>query len=325
MPTLAMLALPTLLGGFLLLASALAGAQPYPAKPIRLVVAAGAASPVDIISRWIVDGMAKDLGQPIIVENRPGGVYRIGLQEVTRAAADGYTMLVISMPIAVAPSISPNYPVDLRKDFDPVGRTVYSYNVLVVYPALPVATMAELVSLLKANPGKRTFLSGGPGTPAHVVGELFKLETGVDALHVPFAQFPQGIGNLIGGQLDYGFITTAPMIPHVNAGKLRALAVTSAHRLPALPNVPTVAEAGFPGLQVSDWGAFLVKAGTPRALVDRLNASMRKVLASPDAPLALAKFGAEPSASTPEELRQFLDGEINRWATVARAANIRLE
>jgi tripartite-type tricarboxylate transporter receptor subunit TctC len=227
--------------------------------------------------------------------------------------------------MSVAPSISPNYPVDLRRELVTVGRTVYSYNVLVVNPGLPANSMADLVTFLKANPGKRTFLSGGPGTPAHVVGELFKLETGVDALHVPFGQFAQGIGSLIGGELDYGFITTAPMIPHVRAGKLRALAVTSAKRLPALPDIPTVAEAGFPGLQVSDWGAFLVKAGTPRAIIDRLNASMQKVLSSPDAPTALAKFGAEPAPSSPEEMARHLDGEIERWGKVARAAKIQLQ
>jgi tripartite-type tricarboxylate transporter receptor subunit TctC len=305
--------------------STAAWAQIYPAKPIRLIVAASTATPPDIISRWIVDGMAKDLGQSIVVENKPGGIYLIALQEVTRGPADGYTMLAIQMPNSVAPSISPNYPIDMRKDFDPIGRTVYSYNVLVVNTKLQATNMTELVSLLRANPGKRTFLSGGPGTPAHVVGELFKLETGVDALHVPYAQFPQGIGNLIDGQLDYGFITTVPMIPHINSGRLRALAVTSPQRLGALPNVPTVIEAGFPGLQVSDWGALVVKAGTPRVIIDRLNASMKKVLLSPEAPAALAKFGAEPSPSTPEEMARLLDSEIDRWGKVARAAKIQLQ
>lgn len=307
------------------LTSTTAIAQAYPTKPIRLIVPGNTGTPLDIISRWVADQMAKDLGQPIVVENKPGGLYRIGLQDITRAPADGYTLITISMPVTVVPAISVNYPFDLRRDLAPIGRTVYSYNVLVVNNALPVRTMAELVKQLKANPGKHSFLSGGPGTPAHVVGELFKQETGVDALHVPVSQMAQGIGNLIGGQLDYGFITTAPMIPHVQAGKLRALAVTSAKRLPALPDTPTVAEAGYPGLQVSDWGAFLAKAGTPGAIVDRLNASMRKVLAAPEAPAALAKFGAEAAPSTPEEMAQHLANELERWGKVARAANIKLE
>lgn len=308
-----------------LFASASAIAQGYPTKPIRLIVPGNTGSPLDIISRWVVDQMTKDLGQPIVVENKAGGLYRIGLQEITRAPADGYTLIAISMPVTVAPGISTDYPFDLRRDLAPISRTVYSYNVLVVNNALPARTMDELVKLLKANPGKYSFLSGGPGTPAHVVGELFKQETGVDALHVPVSKMAQGIGNLIGGQLDYGFITTAPMIPHVQAGKLRALAVTSAKRLPALPDTPTVVEAGFPGLQVSDWGAFLAKAGTPRAIVDRLNAAVRKVLASPEAPAALAKFGAEAAPSTSEEMAQHLANELERWGKVARAANVKLE
>lgn len=308
-----------------LLASTTAIAQGYPAKPIRLIVPGNTGTPLDIISRWVADQMTKELGQPIVVENKPGGLYRIGLQEITRQPADGYTLITISMPVTVVPGISTNYPFDLRRDLAPIGRTVYSYNVLVLNNALPARSIGDLVKLLKANPGKHTFLSGGPGTPAHVVGELFKLETGVDALHVPVSQMAQGIGNLIGGQLDYGFITTAPMIPHVNAGKLRALAVTSTKRLPALPDTPTVAEAGFPGLQVSDWGAFLAKAGTPQSIVDRLNASMRSVLTAPDAAAALARFGAEAAPSTPEEMARHLDGELIRWGKVARSASIKLE
>ncbi len=315
----ALLALATLC------ASCLATAQNYPAKPIRLIVPATAASPLDIVSRWMVEGMAKDLGQPVIVENKPGGIYLIGLQEVTRAPADGYTVLVISMPMSVAPSIATNYPIDLLRDFATVGRTVYSYNVLVVPMKSPVRSVSDLIGMLKASPGKHAFLSGGPGTPAHVVGELFKIETRVDALHVPFTQFPQGIANLIDGQIDYGFITTAPMVPQINAGKLRGIAVTSPKRLPALPDIPTVAEAGYPNLQVSDWGAFLVKAATPRPVIDRLNAAMQKVLNAPEAPAALQKFGAEPAPSTPEEMNRHLAAEIDRWAKVARTANIRLQ
>jgi len=300
-------------------------AQGWPVKPIRLVVPTTAASPIDIVSRWIVDGMTKEIGQPIVVENRPGGLALIGLQDALRSPADGYTMAVISMPMTLNPSIAPNYSVDLRTAFQPVGRTVFSYNVLVVHPSVPATTMAELVGVLKAAPGKRSFLSGGTGTPAHVVGELFKLETSVSALHVPYVQFAQGIGNLIGGELDFGFIATPPMIPHVRAGRLRPLAVTAPKRLPALSEVPTVAEAGFPGLQVSDWGAFLVKSGTPTPVVERLNAALVKVLSSPEAPEALAKFGAEPAPTSPAEAARFIASELERWAKVAKAASIKLE
>jgi tripartite-type tricarboxylate transporter receptor subunit TctC len=309
----------------LAISSPLALAQSYPSKPIRLVVPAGPASPLDIISRWIVDGMAKDLGQSFVVENRPGGLALPAYQDVLRGPSDGYTVLVISMPMTVTPSIAPNYPVNPRRDFDPVSRTVYSYNALVVSPEFPAKTISELVTLLKSQPGKRSFISGGTGTPAHVVGELFKLETGVDVLHVPYVNLAIGFTDLMGGRVDYGYLTTAPVIPHVLSGKLRALAVTSPHRLSALPDIPTVIEAGFPRLQVSDWGMFLVKAGTDRSIIDRLNASVNAIMRASGTAATIAKFGAEPASSSVAEAGRFLEAELERWGKLARAANIKVE
>ena len=313
------------LGMVLAIGTTMALAQSYPTKPIRFIVAASPTSPVDIISRWILDGMTADLGQGFVVENKVGGVYQIALNEVLRAPADGYTMLVISLPVAVAPSIVDNYPIDLRKDFVTLARTVSSYNILVVPNDSPAKSLAELIALLKADPGKRSYVSGGPGTPAHVIGELFKQVVGLDVLHVPYLQLAQGVGDLIGGRIDYGFLTSAPMIPQIKGGKLRALAVTAPHRLPVIAEVPTVGEAGFPALQVSDWALFLVKAGTPAAVIERLSAATRKVITAPSAPEALAKFGAEPNYLGPEEARRFFDVEIDRWAKVARTGNIKLQ
>lgn len=305
--------------------SAAAQGQDYPSKPIRIVVPAGSGAPIEIVTRWIAEGMGQDLGQPIIIESRPGALGAIGLREVLRANPDGYSVAVISMPMAVAPSISPAFQIDLTKDFQPVGQTVLSYNALVVTPTLPVTSISELVALAKSKPGNLSFMSGGYGTPAHVIGELFKLETGIEVVHVPHAKFLQGIGDVMTGRLDYGFLTTAPTIPHIAAGKLRAIAVTAPKRLAALGNVPTVIEAGFPNLQVSDWGMLLVRTGTPQAVIDRLNASMRKALSAPTATDALAKFGAEPNPSTPEAARLFLDSEIGRWAKVARTGKLKIE
>lgn len=319
------------LAGALLLAAVEAAevrealAQTYPAKPIRFVIPASPASPIDIVSRWILDGMTKDLGQPFVIDNRAGGLAVPAYQEVLRAPADGYTLLVISMPTTVHPAIAPNYPVHPRRDLDPVSRTIYNYNALVVPAELAPQSMADLVAFLKAQPGKRSFVSGGTSTPAHVIGELFKLETGTDVLHVPYVKLAQGITDLMSGRIDYGFLTTPAIIPHVQSGKLRALAVTAPQRLPALPTVPTVIEAGYPRLQVSDWGMFLVKAGTPRALIDRLNASVNAVLRAPGAAEALVRFGAVPAPSSVEEAAGFLEAELERWGKVARAAGIKVE
>ncbi len=302
-----------------------AQAQEYPSKPIRIVAPFASGSPPEVVARWLADGMSQDLGQPIVVESRPGGHGAIGLREVLRATPDGYTVAVISMPISVVPSISPAFQIDLNKDLLPIGRTSVSYNALVVAPTLPVTSIGELVSLAKSQPGKLSFMSGGYGTPAHVVGELFKLETGVDVVHVPHTSVMQGVSDVMTGRIDYGFLNTAAMIPHITAGKLRALAVTAPKRLAAIGTVPSVAEAGFPNLQVSDWGMMLVRTGTPQAVVNRLNAALRKVLSDPAAAAALSKFGAEPVSSTPEEARVFLDAEVARWAKVAREGKLRIE
>ncbi|HJS77220.1 MAG TPA: tripartite tricarboxylate transporter substrate-binding protein, partial [Burkholderiales bacterium] len=222
-------------------------------------------------------------------------------------------------------SIYAAVPFDLRKDFVPLSQTVWSYNVLVVHPSVRAQSVQELAGLMKSQPGKLTFPSGGPGTPAHIAGELFKQQTGTQALHVPYNQFPQAIADLLGGQHQFMFAATPPMIPHIAAGKLRALAVTGSSRIAALKDVPTMVEAGFPDFVVRDWQGVVARAGTPTEVVQKVNGAIRRAMQSQEVRAVLAKLGADAAAGTPEEFARLIDLEIGRWAKVAKAANIRVE
>jgi tripartite-type tricarboxylate transporter receptor subunit TctC len=224
----------------------------------------------------------------------------------------------MSVPITAAPAFLPNMPFDLSKDFAPVIKISTSYNVLVVNPSLPAYSVSELVDLLKRQPDKLTFSSGGFGTPAHLIGEMFKLKTGVRATHVPYQQFPQAIGDLISGVNQYMFVTSLPVIDLIKAGKLRALAVTGPKRLSVLPEVPTIVEQGFPGLVVEDWVGFSVKSGTPGDTVARLNQAINGVLAKPRVREAFGKLGAEPAGGTPAEYGELVHSQIALWAKVVR-------
>ena len=307
------------------LAASAALAQSYPSKPIRLVVPAAASTPIDIVSRVVAERVGLELGQPVVVELRPGATGTVGATEVLKQPADGYTLMVTYMPMSVAQSIYTAMPFDLRKDFVPVSQTVWSYNVLVVHASAPVRSPQELVSLLKANPGKQTFPSGGPGTPAHIAGELLKLQTGTQALHVPYNQFPQAIADMLGGQHGFMFAATPPMIAHISAGKLRALAVTGPSRLAALQDVPTMVEAGFPDFVVRDWQGIVVRSGVPADVVQRINAAIRKAMQATEVRAVLAKLGADAAAGSPEDFARLIEAETARWAKVAKASNIRVE
>jgi tripartite-type tricarboxylate transporter receptor subunit TctC len=300
-------------------------AQPYPSKPIRLVVPAAASTPIDIVSRVVAERLGAELAQPVVMELRPGATGAVGAAEVLKQPADGYTLMITYMPMSVAQSIDSAVPFDLRKDFVPVGQTVFSYNVLVVHPSVRVQSVQELAALLKSRPGKLSFPSGGPGTPAHIAGELFKQQTGTEALHVPYNQFPQAIADLLGGQHQFMFAATPPMIPHIAAGKLRALAVTGPLRIAALKDVPTMVEAGFPDFVVRDWQGVVARTGTPAEVVEKVNGAIRRAMEAREVRAVLAKLGADAAAGTPAEFAKLIDVEIGRWAKVARAANIRVE
>jgi tripartite-type tricarboxylate transporter receptor subunit TctC len=298
--------------------------QSFPSNTIRIVVPASVSTPPDILARLIATALSDDEGWKVVVENKPGAVMTIGVTEVLKQPADGHTLLSVTAPIAAVPALVPNASFNLEADFAPLIRVGTAYNVLVVNPSLPVNSVSELIAYLKKDPGKHTFSSGGFGTPAHLLGELFKLETGVQTTHVPYVQFPQAIADLISGVNTYQFIAMMPVVQHINAGKLRALAVMARKRVAPLKDVPTIVEAGYPQLASEDWGGFMLKAGTPPATVARLNEAINKALKTDKLREALGKLGTDPGGGTPEAFGALVNGEITRWTKVIKDAGIKI-
>jgi tripartite-type tricarboxylate transporter receptor subunit TctC len=304
--------------------TSVAEAQSFPTGTIRLVAPNSPSTPPDIISRIIAKELSEAEGWRVIVENRPGGVSTIAANDVLGQPADGHSLLAMSVPSTAAQTLVPNISYHLDADFEPVIKASVSYNVLVVNPSVPAHTVAELIALLKSQPDKLTFSSGGFGTPAHLIGEQFKLQTGVRAQHVPYQQFPQAIGDLLNGTNTFMFITMLPVIDLIKTGKLRALAVTAPSRVAALSDIPTVVEAGFPSLVVEDWTGFAVKHGTPKAIVTRLNAAINKALATPAVRDAFAKLGAEAAGGSSDQYGDLVKHQLAHWNKVVTDANIKV-
>lgn len=302
-----------------------AGAQSYPSGMIRIVSPSAAGTPTDIMSRLIATELGESEGWRAIVENKLGAIQTIGLAEVLRQPANGLTLATISLPASAAPVLLPNTKLQIETDFAPVIKLASAYHVLVVNPSVPAKSLAEFVALLKSQPDKLTFSSGGFGTPAHLAGELFKLQTGVRTAHVPYQALPRAIADLINGTNQFQFITPLPVLDLIAAGRLRPIAVTGPTRLPALKDVPTVEEAGFPELIIQDWIGILVKAGTPDDIVARLNAVMNKALARPRLRDAITKMAAVPAGGTPQEFGQFLRGEVAHWGKVVKHSGIKID
>ncbi len=302
-----------------------AGAQPpYPSNLIRIIVPASAGTPPDIISRMVADELAANEGWRLVVENRPGALQTIAMNDVSGRPADGYSLLTMSLPITVTPSLLPKTEVRPEVDFDPVIKVSKSYTVLVTTPALPVNSLRELVELLRKKPGTLNFSSAGFGTPSHLIGEMFALQAGVHATHVPYQQFSQAIADLISGNVQYMFVTTLPVIDLVASGKLRALAVTAPTRIEALKEVPSVVEAGFPDLVIADWIGFAAKRGTSTNITSQLNNAINKVLAKPKIRASLAKMGAIPVGGTAAEFGDGVRTDVAHWAKVVKDADIKL-
>ena len=313
-----------LLATLALFTSLPASAQSFPSRTIHIYAPTGPGTPPDIISRVVAAQLSQNEGWTVVVENKPGAVQTIAGGEVLKQTAEGYAIYALSLPVSAAPAFLAKMPFDLNKDFAPVSQISISYNILVVTPKLEVKSIAELIASLKKEPDKLTFSSGGFGTPAHLIGEMFKLREGVKATHVPYAQMPQAIGDLLNGTNQFMFITTLPVVGLVNAGQLRGLAVTGPKRLAALPNTPTMAEVGHPELAVEDWVGFAVKSGTPPEVIAKLNAAVNKVLGDEKTREAFAKIGAEPAGGTPEKFGELIRAQVAHWTKIVKDSGIKL-
>ncbi len=299
---------------------------PYPSKPIRIVVPFPAGGTTDILARAVALKLTETGGQPVVVDNRPGAGGNIGAELVAKSAPDGYTLLMGTVGThAINPVLYAKIPYDPQRDFAPVILVAGVPNVLVVNPALPVNSVQELIAYGKANPGKLNFASSGSGTSIHLSGELFKSMSGVPMTHVPYKGSAPALTDLLGGQVQLMFDNLPSALPHIKAGKLRALAVTGAQRAPALPDVPTVAEAGLPGFEASSWFGLLAPAGTPKDIIARLHAEVAKWLATPEARNRLAAQGANAVGNSPEEFAQFIATETVKWRRVVKESGAKIE
>jgi tripartite-type tricarboxylate transporter receptor subunit TctC len=321
--------LHSLLGASLLALAAFAFAQApvaYPTKSIRLVVPFPAGGATDILAREVAKHLTETWGQSVVVDNRPGAAGNIGSELVAKSAPDGYTLEMGTVGThAINASLYSKMPYDHVKDFVPVILVAGVPNVLVVNPSVPVNSVQELIAYGKANPGKLNFASSGSGTSIHLSGELFKVMTGVQMTHVPYKGSAPALQDLIGGQVQLMFDNLPPSLPQIKAGKLRALAVTSAARAPALPDVPTVAETGLPGFEASSWFGVLAPAGTPPAIVTKLNAEIAKWLTSAEAKEKLVSVGANIAGGTPDDFARHIAAETAKWAKVVKESGAKVE
>jgi len=310
----------------LLLALPAAAAEDYPTRPIRLVVPFPAAGPTDIVSRIVGQRLSVILDQPILIDNRGGAGGSIGSEIVAQAPPDGYTILMGTLATHTLNTlILPNMPYDPVRDFAPIARVLVNPNLLLVNPGLGVATVAQLIALLKANPGKYAYASSGNGTPLHLAGELFKLRTGVDMPHVPYRGSGPALNDLMAGQIMIMFETPASSVGFIRAGKIRALAVNSPQRCGALPEVPTMAESGVPDYETYTWNGLFAPAGTPRAIIDRLNRATVEALADPTVRTRLTELGTDVASSTPEALGALVKSELVKWAPIVQAAGAKVD
>jgi tripartite-type tricarboxylate transporter receptor subunit TctC len=310
----------------LALSAAAAVAQPYPSKPIRLVVPFPAGGTTDILAREVGQRLSLSLGQPVVIDNRPGAAGNIGSELVAKSAPDGYTLLMATVGThAINPNLYARIPYDHVKDFAPVVLVAGVPNVLEVTPSLPVHSVADLINLAKEKPGQINFASSGSGTSIHLSGELFKTMAGVDMTHVPYKGSAPAITDLIGGQVQVMFDNLPSSLQQIKAGKLRAIAVTSAQRAPALPDVPTIAESGLPGFEATSWFGIVAPTGTPPTIIARINADVNQWLQSPEAKEKLLAQGAVAAGGSPEQFAAYIHAETEKWARVVKASGAKVD
>ena len=297
----------------------------YPARPVRIVVPYSAGGPADIYGRFIGDRLQKALGQPFVVENRPGAGAIIGTEAVAKSAPDGYTLLMMSNTHTVNESLFTRKPYSLLRDLTPIAPVNYSDLILVVHPSVPAKNLKELIELAKTKPGTLNYASSGPGTPYHMAGELFKAMAGIDVVHVPHKGSAEARTDVLAGNVQMMFDAITTMAPLAQAGKVRAIATSGKTRSAITPDVPTMSEAGVPGYDAVIWLGVMAPAGTPKPIVDLLNSDIEKIVNSPEVKAAWAKQGAVPMRMTPEEFGKFMEQDIQKWAKVVKFSGARID
>jgi tripartite-type tricarboxylate transporter receptor subunit TctC len=305
--------------------SLVAFADDYPSRPVRIVVPFAAGGPADVYARFLAQHLQASMGQPFVIENRPGGGSVVGTEVVAKSAPDGYTLLLMSNTHTVNESLMPNKPFALMRDFTPVAPINYSDLVLVVNPAVKARTLQELIALAKSEPGKLNYASSGPGTPYHMAGELFKSMAGLDIVHVPYKESSAARTGVLGGQVEMMFDAVTVMNEHVKAGGVRALATSGNVRSSVMPGVPTVAEAGVPGYEAVIWLGLIAPAKTPPGIVKRLNAEITKIVSRPETQAEWAKQGATPMTMSPDAFGKFLADDIVKWAHIVKVSGARVD
>jgi tripartite-type tricarboxylate transporter receptor subunit TctC len=305
--------------------ASLAQAQAYPGKPVRIVVPFPPGGGTDIVARTLTQKLGESLGASFVIDNRAGAGGSIGTELVAKAPPDGYTLAIVSGSHAINPSLYRKLPFDAVRDFAPVTMLVSGPGLLVVHPSLPVKTVKELIALAKARPGQLIYASAGNGTPPHLAAELFKTMAGVDMVHVPYKGNTPAFVDLISGQVSLSFPTVPSALPHVQAGRLRAVALTSRKRSAVMPQLPTIDESGLPGYDTSSWFGMLAPAGTPPEIVLKLQQEMARVLQLPDIRQKLLSQGLEPVGDTPEQFAATIRSEIAKWAKVVKASGAKIE
>lgn len=298
-------------------------AQTYPSRPIRYIVPQAPGGSSDTLARMITQRVAEGLGQPLVVDNRPGATGVIGAEVVARANPDGHTLLQVATSHATNPAMQAKLPYDTVRDFAPISLLSQQPNLWLVHPTLPVRNIKELIAYAKAKPGELNFASSGTGGSQHLAGELLKGMARIEMTHIPYKGSPPALVDLLAGRVPLMTSTMPPALPHIKTGKVRVLAVTSAKRSPALPDVPTVAESGVPGYEAIAWQGLVAPAGTPRPVMARINTEFVKVLKQPDITAKLGEQGYETVASTPDWFAQYIKSEVVKWTRVIKAAGLK--
>ena len=315
--------LGVLLAGAVLVATSTAHAQPYPNRMIKIIVPYAAGGAVDIVARTIGAPLSEALKQPVIVDNRPGASANIGMEMAAKAAPDGYVLLLASNGIATNMALFSNLTFDGRRDFAPIAKVGYAPLVIVAPASSPAKSLKDLIAMAKAEPGKLTYASAGNGSSGHLAGELLKSTAKVDILHVPYKGGAPAITDLLGERISFMPINPVEVMAHIRSGRLRALAVASDRRLPSLPDVPTVAEAGLPGYEASVWWGLVAPARTPPDIIRKLNAETNKTLASPAIATKLGELGVVVTPATPDEFAAFIKSQTELWSGVVKSAGIK--